>query len=108
MFTEVDMLTDNEDDEIGNLLKQIREIKTFTKRKRELISEVINTGKKQKYLSFGGYTHRYFIGKVGESFIYHVPKTKKGNLQKFKGKTIRVICIGSGQRFERHYLAGVI
>ena len=42
MFTEVDMLTDNEDDEIGNILKQIREIKTFTKRKRELISEVIN------------------------------------------------------------------
>ena len=108
MFSEVDMLIDNKDDEIGNLLKQIRKIKTFTKRKRELISEVINTGKKQKYLSFGGYTHRYFIGRVGESFIYHVPKTKKGNLQKFKGKTIRVICIGSGERFVRHYMAGVI
>ena len=108
MFTEVDMLTDNEDDKIGNILKQIREIKTFTKRKRELISEVINTGKKQKYLSFGGYTHRYFIGRIGQSFIYNVPKNKKGNLEKFKGKTIRVICIGSGIRFIREYMAGVI
>ena len=108
MFTEVDMLTDNEDDEIGNILKQIREIKTFTKRKRELISEVINTGKKQKYLSFGGYTHRYFIGRIGQSFIYNVPKNKKGNLEKFKGKTIRVICVSSGIRFIRGYMAGVI
>ena len=31
MFSEKDMLTDNEDDKIGNILKQIRVIKTFTK-----------------------------------------------------------------------------
>ena len=108
MFSKEDILQDLYEDEIGCLLKQIREIKTFTKKKLELISEVTNTAKKQGYITFCGYTHRYFIGRVGESFIYHVPKTKKGNLQKFKGKTIRVICIGSGERFVRHYMAGVI
>jgi len=108
MFSKEDILQDLYEDEIGCLLKQIREIKTFTKKKRELIFEVTNTAKKHRYITFWGYTHRYFIGRVGESFIYNVPSNKKGNLQKFKGKTTRVICISSGPRWERLYMAGVI
>jgi len=37
-----------------------------------------------------------------------VPNNKKGNLQKFRGKTTRVVCISSGPRWERLYMAGVI
>ena len=108
MFSKEDILKDYCEDEIGSILKQISEIETFTKKKQELVSEVINIGKHHKYICFVGYTHRYFIGKVGQSFIYNVPKNKRGNLEQFKGKTIRVICIGSGRRWVREYMAGVI
>jgi hypothetical protein len=108
MFSKADMLKDYCEDEIGSILKQITEIETFTKKKQELVSEVINIGKHHKYICFVGYTHRYFIGRVGQSFIYNVPKNKKGNLEQFKGKTIRVICIGSGIRFIRVYMAGIV
>ena len=108
MFSLDDTIPENFNDEIGSVLKQINQIKTNTKIRQELVSDVINIGKKQKYIFFVGYTHRYFIGRIGQSFIYNVPKNKKGNLEKFKGKTIRVICIGSGIRFIREYMAGVI
>ena len=108
MFSEKDMLIDDHNDEIGHLLKQIGELMTFTKKKQDLVCDLITLGEKQKYIVFWGYTHRYFIGRVGQSFIYKVPKNKRGNLTKFKGKTVRVICVGSGVRFIRQYMAGII
>ena len=108
MFSEEDMLKDDHSDEIGRLLKQIRKLTTFTKNKQDLVCDLINLGKKHKYIIFWGYTHRYFIGRVGQSFIYKVPKNKRGNLTKFKGETVRVICVGSGVRFIRQYMAGII
>ena len=98
MFSEKDMLEDDHNDKIGHLLKQIGELTTFTKKKRELVFDLITLGEKKNYIIFWGYTHRYFIGRVGQSFIYKVPKNKRGNLTKFKGKTVRVICVGSGVR----------
>ena len=79
-----------------------------TKKKKEHVCELINLGKKNKYLFFYGYTGRYFISRVGMSYIYDVPKNKRGNLKKFKGKTIRIICIASGRNFCRSYMAGII
>ena len=45
MFSKADMLKDYCEDKIGSILKQITEIETFTKKKQELVSEVINIGK---------------------------------------------------------------
>tara|TARA_A100001015_G_scaffold194834_1_gene217228 strand:+ start:1487 stop:1813 length:327 start_codon:yes stop_codon:yes gene_type:complete len=108
MFSLDETIPENFNDEIGSLLKQITQIKTNTKIRQEFISDVVNIGKKQKYIFFVGYTHRYFIGRIGQSFIYKVPENKKGTIEKFKGKIIRVICIGSGERWVRRYMAGVI
>ena len=108
MFSEKDMLEDDHNDKIGYLLKQIGELTTFTKKKRELVCDLITLGEKKNYIIFWGYTHRYFIGRVGQSFIYKVPKNKRGNLTKFKGKTVRVICVGSGVRWIRQYMAGIV
>ena len=108
MFSKEDMLKDNYEDEIKNILNMINKIQFNTKKKQELVSDLINLGIKKKYIIFGAYTHRYFIGRIGDSFIYDVPVKKRGNLKKFKGKTIRVICIGSGIRFCRDYMAGIV
>ena len=38
----------------------------------------------------------YLVHQVGQSFIYDVPLNKRGNLSVFRGKRIRIICLGSG------------
>jgi hypothetical protein len=108
MFSLDDTIPENFKDKIGIILKKITAIETNTKKKKEHVCELINLGKKNKYLFFDGYTGRYFISKVGGSYIYDVPKNKRGNLKKFKGKTIRIICIASGRNFCRSYMAGII
>ena len=108
MFSLDDTIPENFKDEIGIILKKITAIETNTKKKKEHVCELINLGKKNKYLFFDGYTGRYFISRVGMSYIYDVPKNKRGNLKKFKGKTIRIICIASGRNFCRSYMAGII
>jgi hypothetical protein len=108
MFTLDDTIPENFKDKIGIILKKITAIETNTKTKKEHVSELINLGKKKRYLFFDAYSHRYFISRVGESYIYTVPKNKTGNLKKFKGKTIRIICIASGKNFCRSYMAGIV
>ena len=47
MFSLDDTIPENFNDEIGSVLKQINQIKTNTKIRQELVSDVINIGKKQ-------------------------------------------------------------
>ena len=54
MFSEKDMFIDDHNDEIGHLLKQIRELITFTKKKQDLVCDLITLGEKQKYIIFWG------------------------------------------------------
>jgi hypothetical protein len=108
MFSLDDTIPENFKDEIGIILKKITAIETNTKKKKEHICELINLGKQKRYLFFDAYSHRYFISRVGRSYIYDVPKNKEGNLKKFRGKTIRIICITSGRNFCRSYMAGII
>ena len=50
MFSLDETIPENFNDEIGSVVKQITQIKTNTKIRQELVSEVINIGKKQKYI----------------------------------------------------------
>ena len=47
MFSLDDTIPENFNDEIGNVLKKITQIKTNTKKRQELVSDVVNIGKKQ-------------------------------------------------------------
>jgi hypothetical protein len=38
----------------------------------------------------------YLVHQVGQSFLYDVPLNKRGRLAAFRGKRVRLVCLGSG------------
>jgi len=82
-------------------------LNTMKKEKREILSYLEKECDAQNYIFFGSTSENYFIGKVGESYIYDVPDKKAGHLSQFRNQKIRVICVGSGAHFHRWYAAGV-
>ena len=86
MFSLDDTIPENFNDEIGSIVKQITQIKTNTKIRQELVSEVINIGKKQKYIFLQDIlTDILQEGLVNHSFIMF-QRTKKETLRNLKGK----------------------
>ena len=49
---------------------------------------------KEKYLFFDGSYKSYELSKVGESCFFDVAETRKGHLSLFRGKKVRLICLG--------------
>jgi hypothetical protein len=59
------------------------------------------------YIEFQGGPRRYHIQRVGESYLYWVPKTKRGHLKRFGGELIRILVIArGGGRMDRTFMAG--
>ena len=86
MFSLDDTIPENFNDEIGSVLKQITQIKTNTKIRQELVSEVINIGKKQKYIFLQDIlTDILQEGLVNHSFTMF-QRIKKETLRNLKGK----------------------
>ncbi len=106
MFDFKDKIDDPKTDDIGLLLNQILEIPTYTKTKKELHKNLIETLEKRGYVTFPGHTSRYHLSRIGESCLYNVSANRKGYLEKFRGKQIRMICVHSG-RFYRTLMANI-
>jgi hypothetical protein len=98
-------IEDPKTDEIGRMLKQLRAIRTNTSEKKNLLSllkaKLIESG----YREFVGKANRYGFGPIGASYLYSVPDKKRGYLQPFRGKLVRLVCVGSG-RFDRNIMVG--
>ena len=94
---------------VGQLLSEYlgNPLNTMKKEKREILDRLLKECESQSYIFFGSTSEYYFIGKVGESYIYDVPDKKAGHLSQFRNQKIRVICVGSGTHFHRQYAAGV-
>lgn len=105
-FSLDDVEEDNFTDEIGVLIKAFQKIPTHTHKKIELISHLKKVGLQTGYIEFRGFTHKFHIGRIGQSYLYDVPLQKTGHLRRFRGKKIRVACIESGPRWVRQYMAG--
>ena len=67
---------------------------------------LIENLKSRGYVKFLGHYKRYKAQRIGESYCYQVPATKRGHLQKFRNRLIRVVCIGSGSYTMREFMAG--
>jgi len=105
MINTNEILKDPLDDSIGRLLSKLACYQAFTKEKHEVVSQVIKSITKKNHLFFPGQKQNYHISAAGESFIYKVALNKRGYLKQFRGKTIRLICVGSGTRWNREYAA---
>ena len=97
---------DDLDDVLGDLLRRLNTMPTWTKEKIDLYGEVEIEAKKQKYKLFKGDCRRYHIQRKGDHGLFDVPIDKRGALAPFQGKRIRLICAGSWDQYSgRFYFA---
>ena len=93
---------DKLNDQLGIRLREFLVLKTWTKEKRNLERELFKEIRKQEFIqkkefrSFSGNRPSYWLyGGVGSSLIYKVPQNKRGMLSVYRGKVIRLICVGN-------------
>lgn len=90
------VLPDLCDDILGAKIHQLRTIDGWTAEKRKLQRDLEVMSPYFGYIGLQVDPRAYLVHQVGQSFIYDVPLNKRGNLSVFRGKRIRIICLGSG------------
>lgn len=103
-----DIFEDSKIDEIGKKILHVQSLASGSKDKREALAELCDMMRNCKYTEFDADAKSYATIRVGESFIYDVPLSKTGHLMGFRGKRIRIICVGSGKYNKRSVMAGVV
>lgn len=105
-LTNLSVIRDDVEDELGHLLRQLNTIPTWTKGKIDLYGDVEKEAKRQNYKSFKGDCRRYPLQRKGDHILCDVPENKRGSLSVFRGKRIRLICAGSWDQYSgRFYFA---
>lgn len=107
MISEDTVITDDLDDDVSAILKAMSDDDTWTSNKSVLREELVGLLKKHRYVSFIGSPKNYYAHRVGDSYLYDVPLYKQGCLKRYRGKRVRIVCVGSG-RYERGYMAGAV
>ncbi len=97
---------ENLDHQIDRLLAEFHEVATWTQEKHFLRDRL------EEFLLANGYDWHhgktapfYGLTGIGNDRVEHIPSDRRGHLQPYRGKAVRIICIGSG-RFERTYAVG--
>ncbi len=103
------ILTDDHEDEVFNILRDMYEIPGWKKEKVLLKEKLLKLLKRKRYISFWASNPRtYGISQIGESYLYDVPMFIGGHLKKFRGKRVRILCTGSGSHHWREISAGIV
>ncbi len=85
------------EDKVGELLKAILSYPTWTKQKHKLSCDLHDLVEKEGYLIYKTDQRSHLARSItGQSFLYQVPNSQKGNLKVFRGKRIRILSLGSG------------
>lgn len=100
MTNTLNAIPDNIQDEITKTLTQLNSIPSWTSEKQQILKDLITSLEKIHYKQLTLKEHRYQVGKVGNSFIFEIADSRRGLFAPFRGKSVRVICVGSG-RFDR-------
>lgn len=96
MIDENAILPDNIRDPATFKLKAMLNEDGWTSTKSRLRYELVQHLQNEHYIEFEGCPYRYHITKVGESYLYDVPLYKQGFLKKYRGKRVRIVCVGAG------------
>lgn len=100
---------DNLPDAVGETTRAIVAIKTWTTEKHKLVSELMELLKKEKYSFFTGNKRTYGMGSTGEHVLYQVPSKQLGHLSRYRGKLVRIVCLGGEAGFgARTYCAKIV
>lgn len=100
-------MTNKDYRKVLKLLNIFKKIETWTKVKTGVFEEVKAIMRSGEHLDFrsnakihGSYVGTYYTEKETHQ--------RRGNLLKFRGKRIMVICVRGGSRYIRHYLVATI
>ena len=108
MIQESDIFRGIVNDEIGILLFELNSHPAWTKKKFELREKLYKLLSRKKYELISGKRSQYQMhGGIGTSYLYRVPETKQGQLKKFRGKLVRLICVGH-DRYVSIYMVGAM
>ena len=90
------------------LLGRMNRIETWTKEKIALKNEVIRNLKIGKHVIFEANYGYYGISRVGQYYHETLIDKKQGHMRPLAGRDILFVCIGSGMRAKRLYMATAI
>lgn len=90
------------------LLRRMNLMKTWTKDKIALKNEVIRNLKIGKHVIFETNYGYYGISRVGQHYYDSLTKKKQGHMRPLAGRDILFVCIGSGMKAKRLYMATAI
>ncbi len=85
-------------------MNAMHEIQTWTKAKRDIFKRLIELLEKNEHIFFRGHPDKYHLSVIGSSYFYNVPLNRRGHLSVYRGKLIRLVCVGLG-RYDRDYMA---
>lgn len=91
-----DILPDTFEDILGAKIKRMQSIEGWTAEKRRLQRDLDTMSPWFGYVGWTVDPRTYLVHQVGQSFLYDVPLGKRGNFAIFRGKRVRVLCLGSG------------
>lgn len=101
-----DLIRDPMDDEAGKLVKEMNRHTTLTKEWVRLKQEIIKCmSRSRKKVIFESDNRLFQATRVGDTVVCKVPGNKRGYLEKLRGHTIRLVCIGSYGRHLCDFIA---
>ncbi len=107
MIAVTDIEPDTQADLIGAKIAKLQAISRWNGAKIKLRADLYAMLKFYGYRSFSTNTRDYHLHRVGQSYQYEVPLDKRGHLQPFRGKRVRLVCVWNG-RFSVTTMVGVI
>jgi hypothetical protein len=100
MSETIKIKADTENDAISKLITKLNTHSNWTSEKQLILKELVKLLENLNFIRLILKEHRYKVGKVGNSFIFEISGKRRGLFAPFRGKSVRVICVGSG-RFDR-------
>ena len=100
-----EIIADPKDDQVGRLLNAMGSLNNWTKERFALKNEIIKRMKRLKHVAFQSDKRLFQLSRVGSSLLYQVPEHKRGYLDPFRGRLIRLVCVGSHGRNLCTYIA---
>ena len=108
MIRKNDIVADPKDDYAGALLRRYERGKT--RRRRAELAGIVKALRlvlqRSGYIEFRGHHDAYHLDHVGDSYLYHVPENKRGYLKVFRGKVVRIVCVGNHKLYTKELMAG--
>jgi hypothetical protein len=104
-----DQLPDDYKDDLALAIHKLSQLQTWDAEAKEIFKDIEKICERKKYKKFSGDFRDYHLTRKGQSAIYVVPLNQRGSLEVFKGKRVRLICLGGWDSYAgRWFYAGLV